>query len=627
MVAFRGRIGDFELANAIYTGASVTFYTVDTAGEKTSTLATLYASPTGGTLVTNPQTLDSEGKLASPIYIDVPVIAEVVGNTVGSHDTGVIAPRGTFKGDFTTGTRYSSGDVIRDPASKGLYAVADEMIASAAIATDIAAGKLVAVVDVIEIGANASVLAASVIGQIFNFDDPTAMADPGSGKFRLNNAAPASVTAIAVSDNSNATGNPDVSAYLLTFDDSTSATTKGSLIFKDPSAPEKFAIFEVTGLTDNSGWVQFAVTYKAHNSTFTDGNDIVMEFYRAGDQGTGAVNSFNGRVGAVSPIQADYDGFFLTPTEGDAVYLQLSGGQLTGALNFKNYISVATASTVDLGAQTGNLINLTGTTTVTSFGTAAAGTIRKCISAGSFDITHNQTSMILLGGNDITTQAGDLFEMISEGSGNWRMTQYSVADEKPSWEWTANVFTSSNASWPPPAGTSEMIIEGWGGGGAGAGGGGGSGQGAGGGAGGYFLKVYSGEMDSTLNITIGAGGAGAANLGTGGNGGATSVVGTNLGTLTANGGTGPAAKTSGGRDGGAGGTATGGDINITGQAGAFSLSNNYYVAAGGDAPRGGAGGQSTWGVSGDVPGGGGGGAVASGASSTTAAGMVIIYTR
>jgi hypothetical protein len=34
-----------------------------------------------------------------------------------------------------------------------------------------------------------------------------------------------------------------------------------------------------------------------------------------------AVSSFNGRVGAVMPLQADYDGFFLTPAEGDAAYL------------------------------------------------------------------------------------------------------------------------------------------------------------------------------------------------------------------------------------------------------------------------------------------------------------------
>lgn len=37
----------------------------------------------------------------------------------------------------------------------------------------------------------------------------------------------------------------------------------------------------------------------------------------------GGVNTFAGRSGAVSPVQADYDGFFLTPAEGNAAYQPL----------------------------------------------------------------------------------------------------------------------------------------------------------------------------------------------------------------------------------------------------------------------------------------------------------------
>lgn len=37
--------------------------------------------------------------------------------------------------------------------------------------------------------------------------------------------------------------------------------------------------------------------------------------------GSSGVASFVGRVGAVVPVQADYDGFFLTPVEGDAAYV------------------------------------------------------------------------------------------------------------------------------------------------------------------------------------------------------------------------------------------------------------------------------------------------------------------
>lgn len=45
--------------------------------------------------------------------------------------------------------------------------------------------------------------------------------------------------------------------------------------------------------------------------------------------------SFNGRQGAVVPLQADYDAFFLTPTEGDAAYARLGAtNTLSGTNNF-----------------------------------------------------------------------------------------------------------------------------------------------------------------------------------------------------------------------------------------------------------------------------------------------------
>lgn len=85
----RSSISDFSLANPIYQGATVTFYTVS-GGVKTSTRATLYAAMTGTAELTNPQTLDSSGKFAQPVYTEVPVIASISGLTVADHDTGVI---------------------------------------------------------------------------------------------------------------------------------------------------------------------------------------------------------------------------------------------------------------------------------------------------------------------------------------------------------------------------------------------------------------------------------------------------------------------------------------------------------------------------------------------------------
>jgi hypothetical protein len=199
-------------------------------------------------------------------------------------------------------------------------------------------------------------------------------------------------------------------------------------------------------------------------------------------------------------------------------------------------------------------------------------------------------------------------------------------------QWTKAVISSSNAAWAVPAGTSEMIIEGWGAGGSGAGGNTTTPQrGSGAGAGGYFRKRYSGTMDSTLNITIGAGGAAVASSSSGANGndgGDTTIVGTNLGTLTAGGGK---KGLSGVNQGGAGGAASGGDENLTGQDGQTSWSTAVLAAAfaGGDSPRGGRGGRANVGVSGNAPGGGGscGNHTAATNSGAGANGLVIIWTR
>lgn len=122
-------------------------------------------------------------------------------------------------------------------------------------------------------------------GYIFNFDSSTSMADPGAGDFRLNNSTLSSVTAAAVSDLSALSGNPDISAAVLSWDDSTN-TVRGHLIIKDAAAPQNVAVYAITGAsTDNSGWTQLALTYVTHAGSFTNGNPCTVEFTRAGDAG------------------------------------------------------------------------------------------------------------------------------------------------------------------------------------------------------------------------------------------------------------------------------------------------------------------------------------------------------
>ena len=88
---------------------------------------------------------------------------------------------------------------------------------------------------------------------------------------------------------------------------------------------------------------------------------------------------------------------------------------------------VASAATVDLGAVVGRFVDVTGTTTITSFGTVAAGIWRIVTFTGALTLTHNATSLILPGGLNITTAAGDSILAESLGSGNWRVVFYMPA--------------------------------------------------------------------------------------------------------------------------------------------------------------------------------------------------------
>lgn len=93
--------------------------------------------------------------------------------------------------------------------------------------------------------------------------------------------------------------------------------------------------------------------------------------------------------------------------------------------------NIASATTTNLALATGVAVTITGTTTITAFGTLAAGVRRLLTFAGALTLTHNAASLILPGGANITTAAGDTAELLSLGSGNWRALRYTKADGTP----------------------------------------------------------------------------------------------------------------------------------------------------------------------------------------------------
>jgi hypothetical protein len=93
---------------------------------------------------------------------------------------------------------------------------------------------------------------------------------------------------------------------------------------------------------------------------------------------------------------------------------------------------VATASTVDLAAITAtDYINLTGTIQINSFGTGGAVGLRYVCRANAVFVLNEGTNLQTPTGADITTGAGDLFEVVLEASNVWRIVAYLRATGHP----------------------------------------------------------------------------------------------------------------------------------------------------------------------------------------------------
>lgn len=242
---------------------------------------------------------------------------------------------------------------------------------------------------------------ATMIG--WNFSTTTTMADPGSGIIRFNHGTLASVTAIAIDDYNSASQN--FSPYVLTWDDGT-GTIKGTLTVRQRSGA--FAVFNLTGLTDNSGWTQLAVTYVAGNGPFVNAELAGISYVRAAE------------IPAISAGQA---GLPVGVDSGE------TGLEVLETQRVKIGADVASATALTLGA--GNAFDITGVTTITSIATKSVGCTVILQFDGILTLTHHATDLILPGGANITTAAGDIMVAYEYAAGKWRCVSYKIQASAP----------------------------------------------------------------------------------------------------------------------------------------------------------------------------------------------------
>lgn len=189
-----------------------------------------------------------------------------------------------YRGDYSAAETYQLADVVRNQNALWRAVTVTTAVAPPTLPTESSAYWALILED-------GTVGATGYDGGLrFVFSTSTSMADPGAGGLRLNHATPSSATAIAVDDTTVDSGNPNVEAFLLTWDDSTT-TAKGHIFLRSVTNPQVFYIFALTSLTDSSGFVQYAVTYVAGSGALVNGEYVSLQFYRVGDKGADGAGS------------------------------------------------------------------------------------------------------------------------------------------------------------------------------------------------------------------------------------------------------------------------------------------------------------------------------------------------
>ena len=124
--------------------------------------------------------------------------------------------------------------------------------------------------------------------------------DPGAGKFKFNSTDLTAVTKMYI-DTTDALSN-DVTAFLITIDDSTSAI-KGHFSVSDRVDSNTFyAIFAIPStITVHTGYIEVPISYLSGGTTLADEYEVIITFARTGDRGDlGPVGSTGpqGEIGA-----------------------------------------------------------------------------------------------------------------------------------------------------------------------------------------------------------------------------------------------------------------------------------------------------------------------------------------
>ena len=189
---------------------------------------------------------------------------------------------------------------------------------------------------------------------------------PASGQIRFDDADPLSATEVFVHETN--VGASDMGNFL-------GLLTAGSLLFiQDKSNAANFFVVEISTNTDSGAYRTFGINNIVLEGTEPAQNQTVLLIISESGAGAAPVASVFGRTGAVTALQADYDGFFLTPTEGDSAYSALGHGHTLADISDSGALAaLATVGTTEIDNNAVTLAKMVQVASDTTMGRVTAG--------------------------------------------------------------------------------------------------------------------------------------------------------------------------------------------------------------------------------------------------------------
>lgn len=141
-----------------------------------------------------------------------------------------------------------------------------------------------------------------------------------------------------------------------------------------------------------------------------------------------------------------------------SAYLARAGGnsnRMTGPLELKEGAAIASATSIDLDAATGNTLHITGTTPIATL-TLAQGSYRTLIFDGALTLTNSAS--LDLGGANIVTHADMALTFFGEGAGVTRLVGGMTASGKAIFEAVALVIGVGDETTAISTGTNKRRI-------------------------------------------------------------------------------------------------------------------------------------------------------------------------